>query len=96
MGRPTEEYHAFTSLAHQLVDGAEGPDCTAVGGKVRPSARVRGGADTPRSDAFEEADRRQPVKRIAGAEIHVGWKSGSNGAATEGPHVPPTYPRRCA
>jgi len=56
---------------------------------------VRGGMDTPRSDAFEEPDRRQSVKRIAGAEVLVGWRSGSSGAATEGPHVPPTYPRRC-
>ena len=45
---------------------------------------VRDGTDTPRSDAFEEPVRRQSVKHIAGAEVHVGWRSGSNGAATEG------------
>ena len=32
---------------------------------------------------------------VEGAEVLVGWRSGSNEAATEGPHVPPTYPRRC-
>ena len=42
-------------------------------------------ADTPRSDAFEEPDRRESVKRIAAAEVLVGWRSGSTGAATEGP-----------
>ena len=49
-----------------------------------PSHRS-GGADTPRSDAFAEPVRRQSVKRIAGAEVLVGSRTGSIGAATEDP-----------
>src|SRR6266511_3995 len=47
--------------------------------------RIGGGPDAPRSDAFEERARRQFDKRIVGAEVLVGWRSGSDGAATEGP-----------
>jgi len=35
------------------------------------------------------------IERIAGAEVLAGWRSGTNQAATEGPRVPPTEPRRC-
>ena len=41
----------------------------------------------------EDGCRRQFVRRIAGAEVLVGWRSGTDQAATEGPHVPPTSPR---